>query len=581
LLAGDYKVQFVKPVGTLIVTKGAGTATDSDADPTTGITDKITIDTSLPLGNIGRDNPTIDAGIKGEPQYGSIGDYVFLDKGNDGQQAGDAPIQGVKVYLYNGAGTVKLDSAITDVNGKYLFDSLLTGSYKVKFVAPAGTIAAKQNIGADVSDSDANKLGWSQLINIDTTKPVADTLRNNPQIDAGFVPVGSIGDYVFLDKDNNNVQSAGDTPVAGVKVYLLDNTGKKIDSTVTDGTGKYLFTNVVSGTYTVEFKAPVGTTFVTKDSGPDDKDSDADATGKTAPITIDATQPVGSPARDNRDVDAGLKPVVVPYGSIGDYVWFDANKDGIQGNTEVPVENVKVILYKETTPGVYAKIDSMLTNNFGKYLFDSLLTGNYKVQFIAPVDRTFTTKDNTTDNLDSDAGLNGFSDITNIDTTKPAGTKERDNRDVDAGLIPALGSIEGRTFVDAGKDGQQAGDVILANVKVYLYKETTPGTFVKIDSVLTNSSGTYKFNDLPSGNYKVLFVQPSGKVTTTPNIGPDATDSDASPTDGTTGVYNINNTKPLGDPGRNVVNVDAGYYDLPVGCKETICVPFQILKVQK
>jgi uncharacterized repeat protein (TIGR01451 family) len=149
------------------------------------------------------------------------------------------------------------------------------------------------------------------LIVIDVTKLVSDTLRNNLQIDMGIIPVGSIGDYVFLDKDGSNTQTAGDTPISGVKVYLLDATGTKIDSTTTGTDGKYLFSNLVSGSYSVQFVAPVGQTFVTATQGGDPtKDSDAGLGGKTGIYTIDTTKPIGDPARDITSVDAGVKPAV-------------------------------------------------------------------------------------------------------------------------------------------------------------------------------------------------------------------------------------------------------------------------------
>ncbi|MDZ7898296.1 MAG: SdrD B-like domain-containing protein [Arcicella sp.] len=346
LLANTYKVKFEIPAGSEATIKGS-TATagnDSNINPD-GTTEAVIIDTTLPLGDIGRDNPTIDAGIK--PAYGSIGDYVWTDQNNDGQQtAGELPIAGVKVILYAADGTTKLDSTVTDATGKYLFDSLLTGGYKVKFIAPAGTIPAKQNVGNDVSDSDANKLGFSQLININTALLATDTLRNNPQIDAGFVPVGSIGDFVFNDTDNSNTQTSGDTPISGVKVYLLDNAGVKLDSTVTDASGKYLFDSLVAGTYSVQFVKPAGLNFVTPSTGGDPtKDSDANATtGTSSPVIIDTTLPLGNVGRDNPTIDAGLKGIP-QYGSIGDYVWTDQNNDGQQTAGELPIAGVKVILY--------------------------------------------------------------------------------------------------------------------------------------------------------------------------------------------------------------------------------------------
>ena len=240
---------------------------------------------------------------------GSIGDYVWIDTDTDGQQdSGEPVISGVKVYLLNASG-VKLDSTLTDGSGKYLFDSLLSGSYRVQFVAPSGTIASKSNIGSDVTDSDANASGLSHLIGIDTSRPEGDSLRNNLNIDAGFVPVGSIGDYVFQDKDNSGTQTAGDLPVSGVKVYLLDaTTGAKLDSTITDLNGLYKFDSLLSGNYKIQVEVPTGMSPVTKDSGSDDaKDSDIDPTGITGVVTIDTTKPVGDPLRNNTSIDAGVK----------------------------------------------------------------------------------------------------------------------------------------------------------------------------------------------------------------------------------------------------------------------------------
>ncbi|MDF7820529.1 SdrD B-like domain-containing protein [Runella sp. MFBS21] len=191
--------------------------------------------------------------------YGSIGDYVWVDTNNDGQQgstAAEPPIVGAKVYLLNASGA-KIDSTVTDAQGKYLFDSLLAGSYRVQFTAPAGSKSTTANTGADVSDSDAGKNGITHLITIDVSKAESDTLRNNPQIDAGFVPFGSLGDYVWFD-NGDNVQGSGDTPASGVKVYLLNAAGTKIDSTVTNAQGKYLFDSLVAGTYSVQFVVPAG-----------------------------------------------------------------------------------------------------------------------------------------------------------------------------------------------------------------------------------------------------------------------------------------------------------------------------------
>ena len=141
---------------------------------------------------------------------------------------------------------------------------------------------------------------------------LGDPLRNIISVDAGLaIQYGSIGDTVWVDANANGLQDLSEAPIAGVKVYLLDGSGNKLDSTVTDAAGKYLFDSLVSGTYKVQFVAPLGTKLTTANTGADDaNDSDANqTTGMTGNYIIDTTFPVGSVQRDNRTVDAGIVPL--------------------------------------------------------------------------------------------------------------------------------------------------------------------------------------------------------------------------------------------------------------------------------
>lgn len=124
-----------------------------------------------------------------EPQYGTIGDYVWADANANGQQdAGEQALVGVKVVLYDGAGTKKLDSTTTSSTGAYAYEKLASGSYKLRFAAPTGTIGTTAGVGNDATDSDINSLGWSHTITIDVSKATTDSLRVNKQVDAGFRP---------------------------------------------------------------------------------------------------------------------------------------------------------------------------------------------------------------------------------------------------------------------------------------------------------------------------------------------------------------------------------------------------------
>ncbi len=125
--------------------------------------------------------------------YGSIGDFVFFDKNNNGVQDADEMdgIDSVKVELQDAQMEV-IRTVFTKDGGKYLFDSLVTGTYFVKFYAGKGQTFVKPAQGGDpTKDSNAGEngtAGKSNAITIDPSKDVADTLLNNPNIDAGIAP---------------------------------------------------------------------------------------------------------------------------------------------------------------------------------------------------------------------------------------------------------------------------------------------------------------------------------------------------------------------------------------------------------
>ena len=86
--------------------------------------------------------------------------------------------------------------------------------------------------------------------------------------------------------------------------------------------------------------------------------------------------------------------------SIGDYVWRDANEDGIQDAEEVGFLGAEVQLY-DCFGGL---VGTTTTDVDGYYLFDNLVPGNYNVKFILPEGYTFSPQDMGADDaMDSDA----------------------------------------------------------------------------------------------------------------------------------------------------------------------------------
>jgi hypothetical protein len=221
--------------------------------------------------------------------------------------------------------------------------------------------------------------------------------------DAATMPVG-MGDYAWIDTNRNGIQDPGERPLAGVKVELLnpdgspatDFTGAPVAPAYTDFTGRYLIVNLKPGSYMARFTVPTGYTFTQAGAGVPGTDSNPNSIKGfvgTTPVFSIAGSATGNTTAyagnakavfANLTIDAGVVPLV----AIGDYVWYDTKKDGIQGRTERPVRGAKVYLLNPDGSRARNATGTVLpvlsTNARGRYLFDGLLPGRYKVKFVYP-----------------------------------------------------------------------------------------------------------------------------------------------------------------------------------------------------
>ena len=231
-------------------------------------------------------------------------------------------------------------------------------------------------------------------------------------------PLGSIGNYCWLDTNKNGLQDEpANLGLNGVKVYLyqvIAGVNTLIDSTITGNDfsgnpGYYLFTNVSDGQYYVKFPKVFNQNYltpVTNQTPELDDNSDVDSTaGFSGVITITVAN--GGQDKDNTTIDAGY----FPTGTLGNYVWFDANTNGLQDDGSANgINGAKVVLLKDDGSGNFVRIDSTTTSNDvnnspGYYKFIIQSSGNYIVNF--------PTTNNTTDILTSGnfaVGVDGNSD---------------------------------------------------------------------------------------------------------------------------------------------------------------------------
>ncbi|HDB7692134.1 carboxypeptidase regulatory-like domain-containing protein, partial [Staphylococcus aureus] len=333
---GNYKVEFTTPEGytPTTVTSGSDIEKDSNGLTTTGVIN-------------GADNMTLDSGFYKTPKY-NLGNYVWEDTNKDGKQdSTEKGISGVTVTLKNENGEV-LQTTKTDKDGKYQFTGLENGTYKVEFETPSGYTPTQVGSGTD-EGIDSN--GTS------TTGVIKD--KDNDTIDSGFYkPTYNLGDYVWEDTNKNGVQDKDEKGISGVTVTLKDENDKVLKTVTTDENGKYQFTDLNNGTYKVEFETPSGYTPTSVTSG---NDTEKDSNGLTTTGVIKDA--------DNMTLDSGFYKT--PKYSLGDYVWYDSNKDGKQDSTEKGIKDVKVTLLNEKGE----VIGTTKTDENGKYCFDNLDSG--------------------------------------------------------------------------------------------------------------------------------------------------------------------------------------------------------------
>ncbi|MDU3924969.1 MAG: fibrinogen-binding adhesin SdrG C-terminal domain-containing protein, partial [Staphylococcus aureus] len=147
--------------------------------------------------------------------------------------------------------------------------------------------------------------------------------------------VYKIGNYVWEDTNKNGVQELGEKGVGNVTVTVFDNnTNTKVGEAVTKEDGSYLIPNLPNGDYRVEFSnLPKGYEVTPSKQG---NNEELDSNGLSSVITVNG--------KDNLSADLGIYK---PKYNLGDYVWEDTNKNGIQDQDEKGISGVTVTLKDE------------------------------------------------------------------------------------------------------------------------------------------------------------------------------------------------------------------------------------------
>ena len=415
----------------------------------------------------------------------------------------EAPYAGVTVALLKKDGTPVLDkdgnpvTAVTDAEGKYSFRGLPLGEYTVSVVDPtsgplAGTKPTEAYTGRYKTTADVT---------------IAEATGSVIDVNFGFVKPASVGDYTWMDVNRDGLQDADEPALPGVTVTLTradgsavtDASGNPVAAVTTDANGKYVFENLLPGDYKVSFQAPAGYEATTSDAG---DDRAADSNGASASVTL-----VQGQTDDTIDFGA------VGTGVIGDQLFLDVNQNG--GNApdagDKVLPGVKVTL-TWTGPGGITRTYETTTDAEGKYKFENLLPGEYKVS-VDP--ETLLKAEPLLDVLthspagdvdakkvvseDAKADKDKLAQAFNLNTSVTLTGENNSNLDQDWGFGISADTAILKAITDPDEQAQESF-------------EFTPGQRVTYTLTLTNNgpgvaTGVKASDELPSG---VSFVEAQG-----------------------------------------------------------------------
>ena len=304
-----------------------------------------------------------------------LGDTVWYDANGDTLKQDTEPgIPGVMIEARDNGGA--RFTAITDATGRYLLE-VPPGVYSLAVADPPADLTPTTSVTIDAG-----------LLLADETFLDGDF----GFADGAGALLGQIGNLVFDDANRNGFFDPGESPLAGVSVDLIRDSdgdgewddGEPVIATTTTAYwqedaqgGNYLFAGLPSGAYLVHVS---DTNAVLVDY----LHSTLGVAGSDQHNQNDPYAVFLAAGADNFTADFGYYQIGMQASAVGDFVWYDVNRNGLQDVGEPGIGNVVLDLYKDAdgsgglTPADVL-VDSTVTDADGGYLFRNLVAGNYIV----------------------------------------------------------------------------------------------------------------------------------------------------------------------------------------------------------
>jgi len=497
--------------------------------------------------------PDIDAGYVHD--YGSVGDFVWLDLNEDGlQDTTENGLNDIKVYLFDENNLVQ-DSTITAfsqenaTDGYYLFEIVIPGNYYLEFLFPDKYDVSPDGAGDGTNDADITGANGNNTTNLFALAGG----ENQTDLDAGLTgkPI-FFGDFVWLDVNRNGLQDSGEGGLNGMEIFLKDNNGMIIQTTFSENNintgeaGYYLFETKDPGDYYIELSIPSVYLSTIPDAGPDDVDSDITenfGTGSTALYSVDYSD-------SYLDIDLGL---VYKTAGVGNYIWKDLDENGIQDDGLTGIDDLLVNLFDQNDQLIASTQTATINDTSGIYVFSNVNPGSYYIETHLTQNLEPTLLNIGDEILDSDLAEIDQRYRSEVFVLGP----DENLTTIDFGLIDKRGVIEGLVWYDENEDGfLNNGEAGLEAIEVRLFDEDG---FLK-GTDISSVDGAFNFTEVKPSAYYLQFVFGDAFEATIFQAGTDINiDSDINSAIeyGSTPVFTIN-------PGDIINNVFGGLIDKPL-----------------
>jgi hypothetical protein len=469
---------------------------------------------------------------------------VYLDVNRDGQRGpGEPGYAGVAVQLSgtDSAGKAVRLQATTDADGRYLFDGLGAGFYRLEVLSAIpntqpgrnhlGTLGGQEQGAALQVAIQAGQVGerydFARVLPAQPAAPPAPAPQPDPRPAApasakstlaardmffsvlgmgGNAPIlggtqlgtgpialptaeaaSTLSGYVFHDRDNDGALGEGDAGIIGVEVTIEGTTQKGAPlrrSAVTGEDGAFTFTDLPSGTYSLSRRH-----------------TGAYVAGRSMPGTVNGTA-VGQPAEE------GIRGIVLASGALGlNYRFAEVRSCGLtgvvcaedeldeDGPQETPLEGVTLILSGTDDAGRAAQLTAK-TDGRGQYRFRDLFPGKYDL-YAAPMKGWAAKEARPGDKGGRASGPGKLSAV----ALRSGDTGTRYNF-----KVRGTANVVGRVSLPTGP---------AANAWVRLGGQDEAGNEVN-RVIQADAQGAYRFEHLPAGEYEVTAGAGGKRVTLAP-----------------------------------------------------------------